>query len=265
LITGKRAVVYVRLPGEEGKFEGREIVLGPRVGEYYIVVQGLREGEQVVVNGNFKIDSAVQILAGPSMMNPPQTAVPSTPQPVSDDEEILPSGRAAGQASTKIKVSPPFSTVLNNLYLDYFALQKALSHDNNSEAVKQATSMHHRLTEMGHPQLTGQAMQSWMTRKKQLQQGIDNIISSTNLEEARSGFYTASLAMIDITRHFDSGGDQAVYLYFCPMAFDNQGAEWLQNKKGTENPYFGSQMFTCGTEREIMVNNSQQSSGEKHD
>ena len=32
--------------------------------------RSLQEGEKVVVNGNFKIDSAVQILAKPSMMTP---------------------------------------------------------------------------------------------------------------------------------------------------------------------------------------------------
>ena len=31
---------------------------------------GLAEGEQVVVRGNFKIDSALQLLARPSMMSP---------------------------------------------------------------------------------------------------------------------------------------------------------------------------------------------------
>ena len=70
LITGKRAVVYVAVAGEKGVFEGREITLGSRAGDYYIVKAGLKEGERVVVNGNFKIDSAVQILAKPSMMSP---------------------------------------------------------------------------------------------------------------------------------------------------------------------------------------------------
>ena len=38
--------------------------------KYYIVKQGLREGERVVTNGAFKIDSALQINAKPSMMSP---------------------------------------------------------------------------------------------------------------------------------------------------------------------------------------------------
>ena len=71
LITGTRAVVYVQVPGaEKPTYQGREIVLGPRAGDYYIVKSGLAEGEIVVTNGNFKIDSALQIQAKPSMMNP---------------------------------------------------------------------------------------------------------------------------------------------------------------------------------------------------
>jgi Cu(I)/Ag(I) efflux system membrane fusion protein len=68
LITGKRAVVYVAAPDQEGVFEGREVVLGPRARDHYVVREGLREGERVVTRGNFKIDSAVQILAKASMM-----------------------------------------------------------------------------------------------------------------------------------------------------------------------------------------------------
>lgn len=70
LITGKRAVVYVADPKRPGVYEGREIELGPRVGDYYIVKAGLKEGEYVVTKGNFKIDSTLQIMAKPSMMNP---------------------------------------------------------------------------------------------------------------------------------------------------------------------------------------------------
>lgn len=78
LITGKRAVVYVQMPNtEKPAYQGREIVLGPRAGDYYIVKSGLAEGEIVVTNGNFKIDSAMQIQAKPSMMNPEGGKAPS--------------------------------------------------------------------------------------------------------------------------------------------------------------------------------------------
>lgn len=71
LLTGKRAIVYVQVPdAEEPTYNGREVVLGPRAGDYYLVKSGLDEGELVVTNGNFKLDSALQISAKPSMMTP---------------------------------------------------------------------------------------------------------------------------------------------------------------------------------------------------
>ena len=77
LITGKRAVVYVQLPTEAPTYEGREVALGPRAGDYYLVKEGLAEGEIVVTNGNFKIDSALQIQAKPSMMSKEEEKMPS--------------------------------------------------------------------------------------------------------------------------------------------------------------------------------------------
>ena len=71
LVTGTRAIVYVEVPGaEKPTYEGREVLLGPRAGDYYLVRGGLAEGEQVVTHGNFLIDSALQLEARPSMMNP---------------------------------------------------------------------------------------------------------------------------------------------------------------------------------------------------
>ena len=57
-------------PPNQIAFDGREIVLGVRAGDYYIVKHGLQEGELVAAQGNFKIDSEIQIQAKPSMMTP---------------------------------------------------------------------------------------------------------------------------------------------------------------------------------------------------
>jgi Cu(I)/Ag(I) efflux system membrane fusion protein len=71
LLTGTRAVVYVEQPeADRPTYVGREVVLGPRAGDSYVVESGLSEGDLVVVSGNFKIDIALQIQAKPSMMNP---------------------------------------------------------------------------------------------------------------------------------------------------------------------------------------------------
>lgn len=70
LITGRRALVYVRVPDtDRPTFEARDVVLGPRAAGFYIVREGLAEGDLVVVNGQFKLDSELQIRGRPSMMS----------------------------------------------------------------------------------------------------------------------------------------------------------------------------------------------------
>jgi len=71
LLTGTRAIVYVEVPGKEKPtYEGREILLGPKAGNTYLVRRGLHEGERVVTRGAFKLDAELQIQAKPSMMTP---------------------------------------------------------------------------------------------------------------------------------------------------------------------------------------------------
>ncbi len=71
LWTGKRAIVYVKVPGREmTSFLYRQITLGPEAGDFYVVKEGLSEGEEIAVNGVFKIDAAAQLEGKPSMMNP---------------------------------------------------------------------------------------------------------------------------------------------------------------------------------------------------
>ncbi len=70
LKTGRRALVYVQISkSESSQFALVEVVLGPRVGSEYIVMSGLAVDELVVSNGNFKIDSAMQIAGKKSMMS----------------------------------------------------------------------------------------------------------------------------------------------------------------------------------------------------
>jgi Cu(I)/Ag(I) efflux system membrane fusion protein len=70
LWTGKRSIVYLKQPGDEPLFKIREIELGPQLGDSYVVVDGLSEGEEIVTEGAFSVDAAAQLEGKPSMMNP---------------------------------------------------------------------------------------------------------------------------------------------------------------------------------------------------
>lgn len=69
LWTGERSVVYVKTDPENPTFEMREIFLGDLITEGYIVLSGLVNGEEIVVNGTFTVDASAQLKGKKSMMN----------------------------------------------------------------------------------------------------------------------------------------------------------------------------------------------------
>ena len=78
LWTGKRSVVYVKVPDRESpSFLYRQVVLGPEAGDFYVISEGLEEGEEIATNGVFKIDAAAQLVGLRSMMNPDGGAAPT--------------------------------------------------------------------------------------------------------------------------------------------------------------------------------------------
>ncbi|MFT5886548.1 MAG: Cu(I)/Ag(I) efflux system membrane fusion protein [Arcticibacterium sp.] len=69
--TGERSVVYVKSLNTQGThFAMRKVTLGPSLGDSYIIIDGLKDGEEIVVYGTFSIDAAAQLAGKPSMMNP---------------------------------------------------------------------------------------------------------------------------------------------------------------------------------------------------
>ena len=69
LWTGKRSIVYVKTSPNEPIFEMREITLGIKSGDYYQVIDGLKNGDAIVTNSIFTVDAAAQLQGKNSMMN----------------------------------------------------------------------------------------------------------------------------------------------------------------------------------------------------
>jgi len=268
LITGKRAVVYVAVPDREGVYEGREVTLGSRAGDAYIVRDGLEEGEQVVVNGNFKIDSAIQILAGPSMMNPEgqvyltghqhhssesHTSHDSQDSQESHSMNSMDHSHSAVKESPKADVPEAFLAELDRLHDSYFAIQQALSQDNLEGAKEASEPLRKILQSLPSEGLSGEVKQVWEKERGSLLGAAEQINKADNMIEAREAFFPFSQSLIAVTKQLGGSGKQPVLLFHCPMAFEWKGAYWLQNKEGVENPYFGSAMFRCGTQEAALV------------
>ena len=70
LWTGQRSVVYLKVQGaKEPAFVMREVELGPSLSSAYVILSGLKEGDEIVTNGAFAIDASAQLAGKKSMIN----------------------------------------------------------------------------------------------------------------------------------------------------------------------------------------------------
>ena len=259
LITGKRALVYVEVHGEPGTYQGREIRLGPKVGKQYIVFDGLVEGERVVVSGNFKIDSAMQIMAKPSMMSPEDGQPPPTGHRDHEQHqdkattEPMPSPRQDLDEpdGMKLKIPPAFSNEFSPALTAYLKTQDALSHDRHGLAQDAAKELLTAIAGVNMSLLTGQAHVAWMKEADGMTKSASDIAGSADIQTARAAFALLSESMIVAAKCYGTKLE-TVHRFHCPMAFGDRGGDWLQIKDKAENPYFGSAMFRCGVKKEAI-------------
>lgn len=255
LWTGKRSVVYVKVPDRDSpSFSYREITLGPEAGSSYVVAEGLEEGEIIAVNGVFKIDAAAQLEGKPSMMNPAGSSASSG----HDHGVALRSAEqmGAGQGSIQVEklsgeVDPAFREQLQSLYHAYIPMKNAFV-ESDAEAVRsEAEKVQSLLLDVDMELVKGDLHMKWMNLLETLNSEISTIVSAGDLSAQRIAFAEFNDAFYNTVELFglQSG---TVYYQYCPMANGDQGAFWLSEVDEIRNPYFGDEMLSCGETRETF-------------
>ena len=237
LWTGKRAVVYVKVPNRESpSFLYREIVLGPEAGNFYLVAEGLNEGEEIAVNGVFKIDAASQLEGKPSMMNPGGGKVS-----LGHDHGSMSEG----------EVIEEFKKQLQSVYNSYLLMKEAFVASDAKKSAEFALQVETSLKDVNMGLLEGDAHMLWMKYLDDLESSITAISQETNLDIQRVSFAAFNNAFYSSLKAFGLHHG-TVYYQYCPMANGDKGAFWLSEIENIENPYFGDDMLKCGETRETL-------------
>jgi Cu(I)/Ag(I) efflux system membrane fusion protein len=237
LFTGKRSVVYVEKRSDsELSYEPREVQLGPRAGNLYPVVSGLTDGERVVVQGAFSLDSELQIRGGRSMMT------------LDGDPE--------GGAQSALSVPTAFKEGLKPIVNAYLALQRALASDDLAKATKAMADLKQR-ADAFHPASPKAASNAWHGLRADLVRVSASGAAAKDIAGLRARFLEASQLMVDVLHRFGNPTAEAVRLAHCPMAAGGKGAHWLQSAEVVENPYFGAKMHSCGDVVEAVSSGAQ--------
>lgn len=233
LHTGKRSIVYVELPDtEEPTYEGREVLLGPRAGDVYIVEAGLKPGERVVSEGGFVIDSALQIQAKKSMM--------------------LPGDGDGGRLFPEADAPDDFLTEVDRLLENYYEMQEALAGDALDRAKAASDRLVQKLEGIETGTLPPASAETWEELAERMKESAGLLRTAETMPPFRTQFQDLTLLVDELLRRFGTRHLPA-YLHYCPMAFDDAGATWLQPDRNLLNPYFGAEMLRCGEVKEQLV------------
>ncbi len=238
LRTGTRAVVYVEVEGtDEPTYEGREVVLGPRAGDDYVVKDGLAEGERVVVEGNFKIDSALQIRARPSMMS----------ESGGGEEDDAPPPERTYEAPVAFRAG------LAEVVSLYAEASERLAADDASGARMSLRALDRAAADLDAGALDAEALLAWERDRETIRAGVREATRGAgDLERQRRGFLALSEALPGLLRRWRPSLEAPLRRFHCPMAFDDRGADWFQLEERIANPYFGSAMLRCGEEVSVI-------------
>lgn len=241
LWTGERSLVYVQVTSPTGvNFLMREVVLGPEVGDSYIIREGLESGELIAISGTFAIDAAAQLAGKPSMMNPPvdQVLPLEVNAPQVDEDQTL--GRAQN-----IEVDEPAREAVLRVIKSYIDIQESLAADNFAIAKEEAQELYDMINNVPMTLFSGEGHDVWMENSSAARKALAIMLKSKDINNFRSFFDDLSNPIIYLAKTFKPG-KESLFVQYCPMANDDAGAFWLSSESAIENPYFGSMMHSCG-------------------
>jgi Cu(I)/Ag(I) efflux system membrane fusion protein len=243
LWTGPRSLVYLKDTGADTpRFMVREVDLGPKAGDFYVIEGGLEEGEEVVFNGAFRIDSEFQLADRFSMMNrqPGTGAVP-----VHDHGDMVRDGHVHDTGHEPFDDVPSgFRAMLTEAIEAYISGKDAFVESDLSDAQSGFESFRDKLNEIGEHGLSGDGHMAWMETWSKLMDHSETITQTDDIEEARTAFRHLSDELIKAVHLF--GVEGVVYHQYCPMAFDDEGGDWLSTEEQIQNPYLPETMLMCG-------------------
>ena len=172
-------------------------------------------------------------------------------------------GTADQKAAEERKLTAPLAQTANSgafnqsfslLLSDYYMLKDDFIAEKDSAVIN--TSARHMIISSDSLALDEmKADSSLIETARSFSLGISaelkGLTGETTMEGKRRSLQMVSDQLYDLIRtvHYNGG---VIYHLYCPMAFSDQGANWLSNSPEIRNPYIPKKMIDCGSIRDTL-------------
>lgn len=135
------------------------------------------------------------------------------------------------------KMTPEMQKHVNEVYSAYLSISTALAGDDYTTAKKGVLNL---------VEISDKApVKHKESKHHQKMMGlIHSMHSAGDIEALRSSFQTFSEKFIIHMKSHKMALSKDFKVFYCPM----KKGRWVQDKAGTNNPYYGASMLTCGGE-----------------
>ena len=133
---------------------------------------------------------------------------------------------------------------LKAVFDNYFAVKDALVKTDGNKSSAKAKELLTAINTVKMDKLTTEEHTVWMKIMKDLTFDAEHIADTKDASHQRDHFMSLSKNMYALIKV--SKTETPTYYQFCPMANDGKGANWLSKENAVKNPYYGSQMLSCG-------------------
>ena len=130
---------------------------------------------------------------------------------------------------------------LKSVFDKYFLLKDALVKTDGNSASANATELLSAISTVKMETLKMDEHMVWMKVFQNLTNDAKNISKIKDIEKQRSFFNALSKGIYELIKVSKSA--ETIYYQYCPMKKMN----WLSKENTIKNPYYGSQMLSCGS------------------
>ena len=183
-------------------------------------------------------------------LKPKSESQPMTATPQDGHRSTPAADHSAHQPAAKTATGKGKDTQLTNLVNQYFALKDALVKTDASAAADKAALLQDAIKTVDMNKLAPAEHTVWMKVMNNLTTDAAAIAKGKDVTKQRLAFASLSTKLYELAKVSSFG--IPIYYQHCPMFNDGKGANWLSKEKAVKNPFYGSQMITCGSTVETL-------------
>lgn len=151
---------------------------------------------------------------------------------------------AQGKKEASVEFATTDSTVkhqISDALGIYYQIKDALVSGNGKAASAKAKEFEAALDAVDMKKMSAQEHNFYMPLQEKLAYDAQHIKTAPNIDHMREHFGAFSNNVWKLIKAFKANNGPA-YQQYCPM----QKASWISKDEAIKNPYYGSQMPTCG-------------------